>query len=386
MVDDRHHQLAGDLARTGGCAVSGAERRTTTEVLEGIDLTGEVVVITGGSTGIGFETARALGAAGASIMITARSEEKGEDAVARLRDLVPGGAFDYEILELGSLDSVRACAADLRRRLPRIDVLVCNAGIMAVPFGRTDDEFELQFGTNHLGHFVLVGRLLPSLLLASPSRIVLLSSAGHGMSDILWDDPNFLTTTYQRRPSGKWMPFFVSEGSLTTRDYGLPCTRGWWPPISAVISPPRISRTSPLVPRQRPRHRRPRRHRVGRRRAARGVRAVDWIWSPPTSGRPPVCGPPPPPNSRAPVVCISPTAPSRPPRPMPSTAMPRRGCGRCRRNWWARPSPESARSRPNRSAGSKRELLAVGDAIATIGLFDPTELDETGDGLVDAFP
>lgn len=178
--------------------MSGAERRTTTEVLEGIDLTGEVVVITGGSTGIGFETARALGAAGASIMITARSEEKGEDAVARLRDLVPGGAFDYEILELGSLDSVRACAADLRRRLPRIDVLVCNAGIMAVPFGRTDDGYELQFGTNHLGHFVLVGRLLPSLLLASPSRIVLLSSAGHGMSDILWDDPNFADTEYSK--------------------------------------------------------------------------------------------------------------------------------------------------------------------------------------------
>jgi NAD(P)-dependent dehydrogenase (short-subunit alcohol dehydrogenase family) len=178
--------------------VSGPERRNTTEVLEGIDLHGEVIVITGGSTGIGFETARALGAAGASIMITARTEEKGEDAVARLRDLVPGGEFDYEVLELGSLDSVRACAADLRRRCPRIDVLICNAGIMAVPFGRTAEGFELQFGTNHLGHFVLVGRLLPSLLLASPSRIVLLSSAGHGMSDVIWDDPNFLTTEYSK--------------------------------------------------------------------------------------------------------------------------------------------------------------------------------------------
>ena len=178
--------------------MSGTERRTTTEVLEGIDLSGEVIVITGGSTGIGFETARALGAAGASIMITARTEEKGDDAVARLRDLVPGGEFDYEVLELGSLDSVRACAADLRRRCPRIDVLICNAGIMAVPFGRTAEGFELQFGTNHLGHFVLVGRLLPSLLLASPSRIVLLSSAGHGMSDILWEDPNFATAEYSK--------------------------------------------------------------------------------------------------------------------------------------------------------------------------------------------
>lgn len=178
--------------------MSAAGRRTTTEVLDGVDLTGQVVVITGGSTGIGFETARALAAAGASVMITARTEEKGEDAVARLRDLVPGGDLTYEILELGSLDSVRACAADIRRRLPRIDVLVCNAGIMAVPFGRTEDGFELQFGTNHLGHFVLVGKLLPSLLLASPSRIVLLSSAGHGMGDIGWEDPNFETGEYRK--------------------------------------------------------------------------------------------------------------------------------------------------------------------------------------------
>ena len=178
--------------------MSETNEKTTTELLEGVDLTGEVILITGGSTGLGFETARALGAAGATIMITARTEEKGEDAVSRLRDLVPGGDFDYEILELGSLDSVRACASDLRRRLPRIDVLICNAGIMAVPFGRTDDGFELQFGTNHLGHFVLVGRLLPSLLLASPSRIVLLSSMGHGMSDMRWEDPNYESSEYSK--------------------------------------------------------------------------------------------------------------------------------------------------------------------------------------------
>ena len=178
--------------------MSNTEQKTTTEVLEGVDLTGEVILITGGSTGISFETARALGAAGASIMITARTEEKGDDAITRLAGLVPGGDFSYEVLELGSLDSVRACAADLRRRLPRIDVLIANAGIMAVPFDRTDDGFELQFGTNHLGHFLFVGLLLPSLLLASPSRIVLLSSMGHGMSDIQWDDPNYLTTDYSK--------------------------------------------------------------------------------------------------------------------------------------------------------------------------------------------
>jgi len=178
--------------------VSRTEQRTTTDVLDGVDLAGEVILITGGSTGIGFETARALGAAGATIMITARTEEKGDDAITRLAGLVPGGDFSYEILELGSLDSVRACAADLRRRLPRIDVLIANAGIMAAPFDRTEDGFELQFGTNHLGHFLLIGLLVPSLLLASPSRIVLLSSMGHGMSDIQWDDPNYLTTEYSK--------------------------------------------------------------------------------------------------------------------------------------------------------------------------------------------
>lgn len=178
--------------------MSRTDQRTTTDVLDGIDLTGEVILITGGSTGIGFETARALGAAGATIMITARTEEKGDDAITRLAGLVPGGDFSYEVLELGSLDSVRACAADLRRRLPRIDVLIANAGIMAAPFDRTEDGFELQFGTNHLGHFLLIGLLVPSLLLASPSRIVLLSSMGHGMSDIQWDDPNYLTTEYSK--------------------------------------------------------------------------------------------------------------------------------------------------------------------------------------------
>ena len=178
--------------------MSETRQMTTTEVLDGIDLAGEVVLITGGSTGIGFETARALGAAGASVMITARTEEKGDAAVGRLTELVPGGDFSYEVLELGSLESVRACAADIRRRLPRIDVLIGNAGVMAVPFGRTDDGFELQFGTNHLGHFLLVGLLLPSLQLASPARIVLLSSAGHGMADIQWDDPNYTSAEYSK--------------------------------------------------------------------------------------------------------------------------------------------------------------------------------------------
>jgi NAD(P)-dependent dehydrogenase (short-subunit alcohol dehydrogenase family) len=171
---------------------------TTDDVLQGIDLSGKVVLITGGTTGLGKESARALGLAGATVIITARSEEKGQAAVAQLTELVPDGDFSFEVMELGSLDSVRAFADRFLASHDRLDVLLANAGIMAVPYGKTDDGFELQFGTNHLGHFVLVNRLLPLLKASAPSRIVNLSSAGHFASGIIWDDPNFETKDYSK--------------------------------------------------------------------------------------------------------------------------------------------------------------------------------------------
>ena len=171
---------------------------TTDDVLQGIDLSGKVVLITGGTTGLGKESARALGLAGATVIITARSEEKGQAAVAQLTELVPDGDFSFEVMELGSLDSVRAFADRFLASRDRLDVLLANAGIMAVPYGKTDDGFELQFGTNHLGHFVLVNRLLPLLKASAPSRIVNLSSAGHFASGIIWDDPNFETKDYSK--------------------------------------------------------------------------------------------------------------------------------------------------------------------------------------------
>lgn len=171
---------------------------TTDDVLQGIDLSGKVVLITGGTTGLGKESARALGLAGATVIITARSEEKGQAAVAQLTELVPDGDFSFEVMELGSLDSVRAFADRFLASRDRLDVLLANAGIMAVPYGKTDDGFELQFGTNHLGHFVLVNRLLPLLKASAPSRIVNLSSAGHFASGIIWDDPNFETNDYSK--------------------------------------------------------------------------------------------------------------------------------------------------------------------------------------------
>jgi len=178
--------------------VTDAPTTTTTDVLEGVDLTGRTILVTGATAGIGRETARALAAAGASVVITARSDDKGAATVAGLLERVPGADVGYELLELGSLDSVRAFADRFTATHDRLDVLIGNAGIMAVPFGRTDDGFELQFGTNHLGHFELVGRLLPLLVASAPSRIVLLSSGGHMASDILWDDPNFESHEYNK--------------------------------------------------------------------------------------------------------------------------------------------------------------------------------------------
>jgi NAD(P)-dependent dehydrogenase (short-subunit alcohol dehydrogenase family) len=171
---------------------------TTSDVLDGVDLTGCRVLVTGGTTGIGKETARALAAAGASVTITARTDDKGTAAVEDLCSGVDGADVEYELLELGSLASVRSFTDRFAAAHDSVDVLIANAGIMAVPFGRTDEGFELHFGTNHLGHFVLVGRLLPLLVASAPARVVILTSAGHAMSDIDWDDPNYEHRTYSK--------------------------------------------------------------------------------------------------------------------------------------------------------------------------------------------
>lgn len=175
-----------------------APTTTTDDVLDGVDVGGRTILVTGGTTGLGFETVRALAAAGASVVTTARSDEKGVDAIERVRALVDGADVSYELCELGSLASVRRFTDRFIATHDRLEVLIANAGIMAVPFGHTDDGFELQFGTNHLGHFVLVGRLLPLLVSSSPSRIVLLSSGGHAGSDIVWDDVNFESRPYSK--------------------------------------------------------------------------------------------------------------------------------------------------------------------------------------------
>lgn len=179
---------------------------TTDDVLTGVDLTGRTAVVTGATTGIGIETARVLAAAGATVVLTARDAVKGEAARHTIAGAVPGADLDVGVLELGSLASVREFAAWCTERHPAIQLLINNAGVMMTPFGRTADGFETQFGTNHLGHFLLTNLLVPSLLAGSPSRIVNLSSGGHLGSDIVWDDVN-----YEHRPYDKFGAYGQSK-------------------------------------------------------------------------------------------------------------------------------------------------------------------------------
>ena len=169
---------------------------TTDEVLAGIDLSGTRILVTGVSAGLGVETARALAARGAQVVGAARDLAKAQAATAAVRaDAANGGGLELVELDLASLASVRACADALLADGRPFDVVIANAGVMATPYGRTADGFETQFGTNHLGHFLLVNRI--ASLIKSGGRLVNLASAGHRYSDIDLDDPNFEATAYE---------------------------------------------------------------------------------------------------------------------------------------------------------------------------------------------
>jgi len=170
---------------------------TTDEVLHGIDLSGKWVLITGASAGLGQETARAVVAHGANVVLGVRDPVKGEAAADLVRAAAAsrGATVELRAVDLASLASIRAFTDRVRADHDRLDVIIANAGVMATPENRTADGFELQFGTNHLGHFVLVNRLRP-LLAGGPARIVNLSSAGHRFSNVVLDDINFERTPY----------------------------------------------------------------------------------------------------------------------------------------------------------------------------------------------
>jgi NAD(P)-dependent dehydrogenase (short-subunit alcohol dehydrogenase family) len=153
------------------------------------DQTGRVAVITGANTGLGYETALALAEHGAHVVLAVRNLDKGKDAAARITAKGPRGEVALQELDLTSLESVRAAARQLRADHEHIDLLINNAGVMWTPKSTTKDGFELQFGTNHLGHFAFTGLLLDRLLPVAGSRIVTVSSVGHRIrADIHFDD------------------------------------------------------------------------------------------------------------------------------------------------------------------------------------------------------
>jgi NAD(P)-dependent dehydrogenase (short-subunit alcohol dehydrogenase family) len=170
---------------------------TTEEVLSGVNLHGKRILVTGVSAGLGVETARSLAAHGALVVGAARDLTKAEAATTQVRKdaAAHGGSFELVELDLASLKSVRACADRLLAQDEAFDVVIANAGVMATPFGHTADGFETQFGTNHLGHFVLINRIAP--LIRTGGRLINLSSSGHRYSNVDLQDPNFERTPYE---------------------------------------------------------------------------------------------------------------------------------------------------------------------------------------------
>lgn len=170
-------------------------KSTTDEVLEGANLSGKRVLVTGVSAGLGVETARTLAAHGAHVVGAARDLRKAEQATQVVRDeAANGGGIELVELDLASLASCRAAADALNAKGEKFDIVIANAGVMACPKGQTSDGFETQFGTNHLGHFVFVNRIAP--LIKDGGRFVSLSSAGHRYADVDLEDPNFDHTPY----------------------------------------------------------------------------------------------------------------------------------------------------------------------------------------------
>lgn len=157
------------------------------------DQSGRTVIITGANTGIGFDAAAVIADRGAHVVLAVRNLDKGKEAVARIVAKSPKADVSLQQLDLTSLDSVRAAAADLRKAYPRIDLLINNAGVMYTPKQTTGDGFEMQFGTNHLGHFALTGLLLDNVVGVDGSRVVTISSIGHRIQaaihfdDLQWE-------------------------------------------------------------------------------------------------------------------------------------------------------------------------------------------------------
>jgi NAD(P)-dependent dehydrogenase (short-subunit alcohol dehydrogenase family) len=173
---------------------------TTTDVIRDISLSGRVALVTGANSGLGVETARCLAAAGAEVVLLGRDPAKLAEAEAQLREQVPAAKLVCHTLDLADLEAVRASAEALLARYPAIDLLINNAGVMATPLLRTAQDFEMQFGTNHLGHFLFTCLLAPAL--AEGGRVISLSSGGHKIAPVNLEDPH-----YEHRDYEKWQAY-----------------------------------------------------------------------------------------------------------------------------------------------------------------------------------
>jgi NAD(P)-dependent dehydrogenase (short-subunit alcohol dehydrogenase family) len=171
-------------------------RTTSEEIVAGLDLTGKTIVVTGTSAGLGYEAARVLAGAGAEVVMVARNPAKNEEAAARIRAGQPDAKLKLYTMNLGEMASVRRVAAEILAAHPEIHALINNAGIMGGPYVVTSDGLELHWATNHIGPFLLTNLLYPALKAAAPSRIVILSSAGHRMPGFDLDDLNFKKRDY----------------------------------------------------------------------------------------------------------------------------------------------------------------------------------------------
>src|ERR1700680_2397317 len=188
-------------------ATSFGATSTTDDVLSGANLRAQRILVTGVSAGLGVETARSLAAHGPQVVGAAADFNKAKAATEQVQKdaAANGGSFELVELDLANLKSVRACADRLLAKGEPFDVVMANAGVMSTPFGHTADGFETQFGTNHLGHFVLVNRI--ARLIRTGGRLINLSSSGHRYSNVDLQDPNFERTPYE--------PFVASGRSKT---------------------------------------------------------------------------------------------------------------------------------------------------------------------------
>ena len=186
-------------------------KSTAMDVAEGHDLTGKTVVITGGYSGIGFETTRALASCGARLILPARRPDTAKEALSDIE-----GDLTVSAMDLSDFESVAKGAAEIAESAPIIDILINNAGVMACPLRRVNDIYEYQFATNHLGHYLLTKGLMASLQSAEIPRIVALSSTGHRLSPVRFDDPHF-----QKDPYDKWVAYGQAKTANSLFAVGL---------------------------------------------------------------------------------------------------------------------------------------------------------------------